>query len=149
MEPATVPDRADPQADQQAAACVAPDKKHKKDVVQYSRRPVPTSKQKEQAAQSQYLLDMKEYFAEVPSPSEFLQILCETALILHQHSPTLALAAMHQTRRNFPILCLLTSLIRLSSLVIAHFKAAAFVPGLASLSVITRFFELEIHSGSG
>lgn len=53
-----------PQTGQQAAA-VVPGKTHKKDVVQYSRRPVPTSKQKEQAAQSQHLLDMKEYFAEV------------------------------------------------------------------------------------
>lgn len=55
---------APPPKDQQAAA-VAPDRKHKKDVVQYSRRPVPTAKQKQQAAQSQYLLEMKEYFAEV------------------------------------------------------------------------------------
>ena len=39
--------------------------RHKKDVVQYSRRPVPSLKQKEQAAQQQYLTEIKEYFAEV------------------------------------------------------------------------------------
>ncbi|KAL0034660.1 hypothetical protein WJX77_001494 [Trebouxia sp. C0004] len=39
--------------------------KQKKNVVQYSRRPVPTAKQKEQALQTQHLLEMKEYFAEV------------------------------------------------------------------------------------
>jgi len=39
--------------------------KHKKNVVQYSRRPIPTAKQKEQAMQTQHLLEMKEYFAEV------------------------------------------------------------------------------------
>ncbi|KAA6426763.1 MAG: Serine threonine- kinase haspin [Trebouxia sp. A1-2] len=39
--------------------------KQKKNVVQYSRRPIPTAKQKEQAMQTQHLLEMKEYFAEV------------------------------------------------------------------------------------
>ncbi|KAL0051746.1 hypothetical protein WJX82_001400 [Trebouxia sp. C0006] len=39
--------------------------KQKKNVVQYSRRPIPTAKQKEQAMQTQHLLKMKEYFAEV------------------------------------------------------------------------------------
>ena len=39
--------------------------KQNKNVVQYSRRPAPSAKQKEQAVQSQHLLEMKEYFAEV------------------------------------------------------------------------------------
>lgn len=39
--------------------------KQNQDVVQYSRRPAPSAKQKEQAVQSQHLLEMKEYFAEV------------------------------------------------------------------------------------
>ena len=40
-------------------------RKQDKDVVQYSRRPVPSVKQKDQAAQQQYLSEMKEYFQEV------------------------------------------------------------------------------------
>lgn len=63
----TISDRADPQPDQQQAAAVAPDEKHKQ---QCSRWPVPTSKQKQQAALSKHLLDMKEYLAEVPSRNE-------------------------------------------------------------------------------
>ena len=49
----------------QPPAAAASNSRHKRDVVQYSRRPVPSAKQKEQAAQSQYLTEMKEYFAEV------------------------------------------------------------------------------------
>ena len=59
--------QAAPSSDDQRTAAVVPHKKNKNHLVQYSRRPVPTAKQKQQAAQSQYLLEMKEYFAEVLS----------------------------------------------------------------------------------
>lgn len=61
-------------ADQQSAPAAA-GRKHNKDVVQYSRRLVPTAKQKAQEMQSQYLLDMKEYFAEVPVRQHLASIL--------------------------------------------------------------------------
>jgi len=57
--------------------------KQKKNVVQYSRRPIPTAKQKEQAMQTQHLLEMKEYFAEV-----MITIgLCCTLLLFAWHAP--------------------------------------------------------------
>ncbi len=57
--------------------------KQKKSVVQYSRRPIPTAKQKEQAMQTQHLLEMKEYFAEV-----MITIgLCCTLLGFAWHAP--------------------------------------------------------------
>ena len=57
--------------------------KQKKNVVQYSRRPSPTAKQKEQAMQTQHLLEMKEYFAEV-----MITIgLCCTLLLFAWHAP--------------------------------------------------------------
>jgi len=64
--------------------------KQKKDVVQYSRRPVPSAKQKEQAAHSQHLLEMKEYFAEVHRPI--------TAFYLMQKAGHIAVASMHAAK---------------------------------------------------
>lgn len=60
--------------------------KQKKNVVQYSRRPIPTAKQKEQAMQTQHLLEMKEYFAEVLITIDLCISLC-TLLRVAWHAP--------------------------------------------------------------
>ena len=60
--------------------------KQKKNVVQYSRRPVPAAKQKEQAMQTQHLLEMKEYFAEVVFTID-LRISLRTLLLFAWHAP--------------------------------------------------------------
>ncbi len=60
--------------------------KQKKNVVQYSRRPIPTAKQKEQAMQTQHLLEMKEYFAEVVITIDLCISLC-TLLAFAWHAP--------------------------------------------------------------
>jgi hypothetical protein len=59
--------------------------KQKKNVVQYSRRPIPTAKQKEQAMQTQHLQEMKEYFAEVVITTPCI-VLC-TLLFFAWHAP--------------------------------------------------------------
>lgn len=104
---------ASPQADQGVAA-VPHDKKLRKEVVQYSHRPVPTAKQKAQAAHSQYLLDMKEYFAEVLPLSLCCQLVTEFLASVPGYLNSIKLILVR------PALCTCLCLIKSLTLALAH-----------------------------